>query len=305
MSTLSGLYAALATPFTEDDEVDYPSLRRLAGVISQQPLDGIYVGGSTGESLLLSTAERADILQYVAAHRGGASRLIGHVGAIATRDSQRLAAVCAEAGYDAVSAIPPIYFPYQPREIIGYFKDIVAAAQGVPLIVYNIPAMTGIRFTAADLRELLETDGIIGLKQTSLDMYQTEQIRRAFPQALILNGYDEVFLAGIGTGADGGVGSTFTIMGWRYRQLWQALNAGRLDEARRLQGLCNGVIDVLVQAGVFPALKFILHEMGIIASARCRAPFTPVAAAFHEPLRAIARQLREEAQEQGLALPQD
>lgn len=300
MTVLAGLYAALATPFTEDDAIDFPSLERLLEVIMQQPLDGIYVGGSTGESLLQSTGEREAILNFVARRCGGKRRLVGHVGAISTRESQRLAAVCAAAGYDAISAIPPIYFPYQPREIIGYYRDIVAAAQGVPLIVYNIPAMSGVTFAMDSLRELLETPGIIGLKQTSLDMYQTEQIRRRFPQTLILNGYDEVFLAGISTGADGGVGSTFNIMGWRYRALWQALRAGRQDEARGLQAQCNSVIDVLVRASVFPALKFILRDMGIIASARCRAPFAPVAAAFHEPLGDIARLLAREAREQGI-----
>ncbi|WP_413736335.1 N-acetylneuraminate lyase [Sodalis sp. RH21] len=296
LSGLSGLYAALATPFSEDEAIDFSSLRQLTEVINQQPLDGIYVGGSTGESLLQTPAEREEVLRFVAKNRSGKSKLIGHVGAISTRESRRLAQVCAEAGYDAISAIPPIYFPYQSREIIGYYKDIVAAAQGVPLIIYNIPAMSGVKFSANDLRELLGTKGIIGLKQTSFDMYQTEQLRRGFPEALILNGYDEVFLAGIGTGADGAVGSTFNIMGWRYRQLWQALQEGRLVEAQALQGQCNEVIDLLVKAGVFPALKFILKEMGVIASARCRAPFAPVETVWHDALRAVAHQLGQEAE---------
>lgn len=59
--------------------------------------------------------------------------------------------------------------------------------------------------------------GVGALKQTSGDLYQMEQIRREHPDLVLYNGYDEIFASGLLAGADGGIGSTYNIMGWRYQ----------------------------------------------------------------------------------------
>jgi len=291
---LERLYAALATPFDAQEAFAEACQRSLVRFVLRQGLDGLYVGGSTGESLMQSVEERREGLRVVADEARGQAKLIGHVGAISTRDAVALTRACADAGYDAVSAIPPIYFPHGKDAIVGYYRDIVEAGQGLPLIIYNIPAMSSVSFSLGELDRLLQIPGVIGIKQTSVDMYQMEQLRRRYPGALLLNGYDEVFLAGIVSGANGGIGSTFNVMGGRYVRMRQALAAGQVQEAMRLQSACNEVIDLLVEAGVFPGLKFMLHHMGVIASPRSRAPLLPVAERFHAPLRQTADTLMAE-----------
>lgn len=290
---LAGLHAALLTPYDADDRVSEPCLRRLVDFVRAQGLAGLYVGGSTGEGMLQSVEERLAIFAAVAdAAAGGA--LIGHVGAIATRDARALAKGCAGLGYNAVSAIPPIYFPHRKDAILGYYQDILDAAAGTPLIVYNIPAMSGVTFTLDDLARLLELPGVVGIKQTSGDMYQMEQLRRAFPEALLLNGYDEVLLAGLASGANGGIGSTFNIMGARYRALSDRLTAGDATGAAAIQASCNAVIDELVRVGVFPGLKYLLHRLGVIDTAACRRPLATLTPAASGPLDQIAATLAEE-----------
>ena len=292
---LDRLYAALPTPFTETGSFSEPCQRNLVRFVLRQGIDGLYVGGSTGESLMQSVEERQEALRVVAdearSQSGDKAKLIGHVGAIATRDAAALARSCADAGYDAVSAIPPIYFPHTKEAITGYYRDIVAAAGGLPLIIYNIPAMSGVSFTLAELDRLLAMPGVIGIKQTSIDMYQMEQLRRRFPSTLLLNGYDEVFLAGMVSGANGGIGSTYNLMGGRYRRIRDAVAANRVKDAMAVQSACNEVIDALVAAGVFPGIKFMLHHAGVIASPLCRAPLAPVAPDHAEPLRRLADSL--------------
>lgn len=274
---LARLHAALLTPCDGEEGICHKSLRRLVEFVKAQGIAGVYVGGSTGEGLLHSVEERLAVLETVADAAGEAAR-IGHVGAIATRDAQALARGCARLGYDAVSAIPPIYFPHRKDAIFGYYQDIVAAAEGVPLIVYNIPAMSGVSFTLDDLARLLALPGVIGIKQTSLDMYQMEQLRRAFPEALLLNGYDEVLLAGLASGANGGIGSTYNVLGADYLALWSRLQAGDLEGAAALQSRCNAIIDELVRVGVFPGLKYLLHRMGVIDTPVCRRPLATLSA---------------------------
>lgn len=291
MSALRGLYAALATPYTADDRISDVCLARLIDVVLAQALDGLYVGGSTGEALLQSLDERRHVLEATAAHVAGRARLIGHVGALATGDARRLAKHCKAAGYDAVSAIPPVYFPASKASIHAYYSAIAEAADGLPVLLYNIPAMSGVSFRTDDLADLLAIPGVVGLKQTSLDMYQTEQLRRRLPDIVMLNGYDEVFLAGMVSGCDGGVGSTYNIQGRRFRALLDLIRAGRNAEALALQGRINAVVDTLVAAGVFPALKYVLWRMGVIANPACRAPLPPVAPQHHAALDALAQAL--------------
>jgi N-acetylneuraminate lyase len=258
--------------------------------VKRQGIDGFYVGGSTGEGLLHSVAERLAVFETVADEAGESTR-IGHVGAISTRDAKALAKGCASLGYDAISAIPPIYFPHRKDAIFGYYQDILDAAEDVPLIIYNIPAMSGVSFTLDDLERLLNLPGVVGIKQTSIDMYQMEQLHRSFPGKVLLNGYDEMLLSGLVSGANGGIGSTYNVLGARYLGLWAKLLSGDVEGARSIQSDCNAVIDELVRVGVFPGLKFLLYRLGVIITPVCRRPLATLSAASAGRLDDIAARL--------------
>lgn len=293
ITRLARLHAALMTPYDADGKISDACLRNLVLHVRRQGIDGYYVGGSTGEALLQTTEERLHVLSIVAESAGDGVR-IGQVGAISTREAVQLARGCAELGYDAISAIPPIYFPHSKDAIIGYYSDIVEAAGGLPLIIYNIPAMSGVSFTLDDLGRLLEIPNVVGIKQTSIDMYQMEQLRRTFPNALLLNGYDEMLLAGTVAGANGGVGSTYNVIGVNYVEMLRALRRGNLQEAQQLQAKSNALIDVLLEVGVFPGLKYLLHRLGVIRTPVCRKPLATLYLETSERLSAAAAQLAAE-----------
>ncbi len=269
---LAGLHAALMTPYDADGEVSGSCLEALIGFVLDQGIGGLYVGGSTGEALLQTTEERELVLRAAADAGAGRCALIGQVGSIATREACHLAKVCASAGYDAVSAIPPIYFQHSKAGIKSYYEAILDAAGRLPLILYNIPAMSGVTFTLADFDVLLALRGVIGVKQTAIDMYQMEQLRRRHPGMLLLNGYDEMLLAGLVSGANGGIGSTYNIMGGRYLELLRRVRTGDVPGALEIQSRCNVVIGALVRHGVFPALKYVLCKLGVVQTPLCRAP---------------------------------
>lgn len=123
------------------------------------------------------------------------------------------------------------------------------------MVVYNIPALSGVKLTLDQINTLVTLPGVSALKQTSGDLFQMEQIRRAHPDLVLYNGYDEIFASGLLAGADGGIGSTYNIMGWRYQGIVQALREGDVAKAQRLQTECNKVIDLLIKTGVFRGLK--------------------------------------------------
>ena len=291
---LRGVMAALLTPFDGQQKLDKESLRRLVRFNLRQGVDGLYVGGSTGEAFVQSCAEREQVLEVVAEEAKGKMTLIAHVGCVSTLESQQLARAAVGYGYDAVSAVTPFYYPFSFEEHCAHYQAIIESADGLPMVVYNIPALSGVKLTLDQINTLVTLPGVGALKQTSGDLFQMEQIRRAHPDLVLYNGYDEIFASGLLAGADGGIGSTYNIMGWRYQGMVAALKVGDVAKAQQLQCECNKVIDLLIKTGVFRGLKTVLHYMDVVSVPLCRKPFAPVDEKFLPELKALAQQLMQE-----------
>ncbi|AML38565.1 N-acetylneuraminate lyase [Klebsiella aerogenes] len=294
VSHLRGVMPALLTPFDAQQNIDRASLRRLVRFNIEQGVDGVYVGGSTGEAFVQSLSEREEVLEIVAEEAKGKITLIAHVGCVSTAESQQLAAAAKRYGFDAVSAVTPFYYPFSFEEHCDHYRAIIDSADGIPMVVYNIPALSGVKLTLEQINQLVTLPGVGALKQTSGALYQMEQIRRAHPELVLYNGYDEIFASGLLAGADGGIGSTYNIMAWRYLGIVQALKEGDTAKAQQLQHECNKVIDLLVKVGVFRGLKTVLHYMDVLSVPLCRKPFAPVEDKFQAELKALAQQLMQE-----------
>ncbi len=294
VSHLRGVMPALLTPFDAQQNIDRASLRRLVRFNIEQGVDGVYVGGSTGEAFIQSLSEREEVLEIVAEEAKGKITLIAHVGCVSTAESQQLAVAAKRYGFDAVSAVTPFYYPFSFEEHCDHYRAIIDSADGIPMVVYNIPALSGVKLTLEQINQLVTLPGVGALKQTSGDLYQMEQIRRAHPELVLYNGYDEIFASGLLAGADGGIGSTYNIMAWRYLGIVQALKEGDTAKAQQLQHECNKVIDLLVKVGVFRGLKTVLHYMDVLSVPLCRKPFAPVEDKFQAELKALAQQLMQE-----------
>lgn len=295
---LRGVMAALLTPFDASEKLDTESLRRLVRFNINQGIDGLYVGGSTGEAFVQSIAEREQVLEIVAEEAKSKLTLIAHVGTVSTHETRQLAQAASRYGFDAVSAVTPFYYPFSFEEHCDHYRAVIDAANGLPMVVYNIPALSGVKLTLDQIDTLVTLPGVGALKQTSGDLFQMEQIRRANPDLVLYNGYDEIFASGLMAGADGGIGSTYNIMGWRYLGIVRALQKGDIATAQRLQAQCNEVIDLLIKVGVFRGLKTVLHYMDVLAVPLCRKPFAPVAEKYLPELKALAAALQQEKEQQ-------
>ncbi|TIT46918.1 MAG: N-acetylneuraminate lyase, partial [Mesorhizobium sp.] len=136
---LAGMYAALMTGLSDAGEFDPQRQRNINDYVLRQGLAGLYVGGSSGESGLLTVDEL--LAQQEVVFAGAVSsgvKLIAHVGMPNLRDSIRLARQARKLGYHALSALPPHSYPFSDEEVFGYYQAL-AAATDLPLIVYEIP----------------------------------------------------------------------------------------------------------------------------------------------------------------------
>lgn len=258
---LSGMYAALMTGLADDGGFSPERQRLLNEYVLRQGLTGLYVGGSSGESGLLETEELL-AQQAIVAEGARDTTLIAHVGAPNLRDSMRLARNAARLGYQGLSALPPHSYPFTDAEILAYYRELQAATD-LPLIVYEVPVRTGRPIDMETLVEILALPNVAGLKFTSTDMFKLSMLRRACPDSTLFFGFDEIYLSGAALGADGGIGTTYNLLGRLYVALDRAVRAGKLTEAQRLQDISARFVEVLLTTGVLPGMKAAFRAIGI------------------------------------------
>lgn len=288
MKKFEGVYTALVTPFDENGKINASALQKLVDKNLKEGVNGFYVSGSSGESYLLSVEERKYLLEAVKEAVDGRGEIIANIGMFATEHGVELAKHAEKQQVSAISSVPPFYFPFNMEEYVKYYTDL-AEATGLPVIVYNIPAMSSVSFSMENLEELLSHKGIIGVKHTSCDLFQLQQLLARFPEKSIFIGHDELFLGALSVGVKAGIGSTYNIMADKFIKMNMFFREGRMDEALKIQNEVNNVVTVLCKTGVFKGVKAILKMQGIDCGG-CRKPFLPLKEEQIEELRTAAKE---------------
>lgn len=267
---LKGIYTALLTPFDKNNEINTAELEKLVKHNIRLGVQGFYVGGSTGEAFLLSTEERKLIMDVVKSAAPN-HKLIAHIGSINEKEALELSLHAKALSYDAISSVTPFYYKFSFEEIKNYYCRLTEAS-GMPMIVYCIPAFSGVTMGVKEISAFLERDDFVGIKFTSNDFFTLEQCKTRFPNKFVFNGYDEMFLAGLSMGADGAIGSTYNFMADKFVQIKQLFEANRIAEAQAIQKEANRIITVLCQVGVMQAEKEVMNQLGFDFGI-CRHPF--------------------------------
>lgn len=274
MKKYQGVFPALVTPYDTEGRINADATEKLVEHLIGQGISGLYIGGSTGESYLLSLEERKQFLEIVLKIVNGRIPVIASIGVVATEHGLELARHAADASASAISAVPPIYFSFSKEEYIKYYEEL-AEATDLPLLVYNIPAMSGVHFSKDDLERLLSNDKVIGIKHTSYDLFQLQQLIEKYPEKSIFIGHDELYLSALSIGAQAGIGSSYNIMADKFVKMNQLFAEKKLDEALAIQGEINRTIEVLLKVGIFKGIKEVLKLQGFDCG-ECRRPFLPL-----------------------------
>lgn len=254
-----GIMPALVTPVDQERIFQPKPYERLLERVYGAGVDGVYVCGQTGEGLQLPAAERKRATECAVACSPAGKTVIVHVGAPTTDEAVDLAGHAARAGAHAVSSLPPAG-NYSFEEIRTYYST-VAAATGLPFLVYFFPSIAaGIR-TVEQILELCRLPNVIGLKFTDSDFFKLWAVRES--GAVAFNGYDEMLLSGLIVGASGGIGSTYNVIPDSFVELYRLATEKRWEEARAVQGRINEFIAVLLCYPVHPAVKLLLAWTGI------------------------------------------
>jgi 4-hydroxy-2-oxoglutarate aldolase len=237
MLNLKGIYPPITTPFHEDGALDLEGLRFNLAHLSAQPLRGIVAGGSNGEFSSLTIEER---LTVVAASRKAwpADRLLiagsGLETTAATVDlTQRMAGL----GADAVLVVTPGYFrnKMSAQALIRHYTT-VADASPVPVILYSVPANTGVDLQSEAAAELSLHPNVIGMKDSGGDITKMgRMVYECSSDFQLLAGSGGFFLAALAVGAVGGVMALANIAAEQLQAVQDAFERGDLSAARAAQ----------------------------------------------------------------------
>ena len=272
MKKYEGIIPAFYACYDAEGKVNLSAVRELTQWFIDQGVQGLYVGGSSGECIYQSKEERKAVLEAVMEVARGKLTIIAHIACNNTADSQELAAHAESLGVDAIASIPPIYFKLPPHAIAKYWNDMSAAAPNTDFIIYNIPQLAGVSLTVPLLQEMLKNPKVIGVKNSSMP---TQDIQMWKDEgAIVFNGPDEQLISGLVMGAIGGIGGTYGAMPQLYVELYRCVKAGEMAKALEIQNDCCRIIYKMCSGhgNMYGMIKEILRINGGPDCGSVRAP---------------------------------
>tara|TARA_R110002049_G_scaffold4601_5_gene32291 strand:+ start:412118 stop:413065 length:948 start_codon:yes stop_codon:yes gene_type:complete len=275
MRKLDGLVAATYTPLDPNGNVNVAMVAPVVEYLLQRGVNGLYVCGSTGEGMSLSSSERMVVAEaYVKAVDGRVPVMV-QVGHNSISESRRLAEHAKQIAADAISATCPSYFKVSDvSTLVQCMAEIAGAAKDLPFYYYHIPVLTG---SQLDMVQFLKCGGdrignLVGLKYTDTKLFEFQECLELEDARFdVVWGCDEMLLGALATGGRAGIGSTYNIATPLYHQIINAFTQGDLNEARRLQSLSVKMIRTLNRFPFHPAMKAVLGMSGFDMGG-CRLP---------------------------------
>lgn len=281
---LRGVIAALPTPMDPAGLVDAPALARLGDWLITNGVDGLFVCGTTGEGALLADDERVAVTRAAADAAGGRVPVIAHVGGPSTVAVLGLAQRCRDAGADALAAVAPYYYPCGDADVAAHFAALATAVPDRPVLLYNIPQLTVNAITPAVVRELSEIPNIVGMKDSSGDLYRMFQIAAAArPGFRFIVGSDLLALQAAGLGWSGLVSGPASAVPEPYVDLWQAAIEGDWEKLMKAYRQITRVV-MAMRNGDIARIKAVLALHGL-AGPYVRAPLRTLSKDDREELK--------------------
>jgi 4-hydroxy-tetrahydrodipicolinate synthase len=204
---LRGVIVPLITPLVGRDELDVDGLERLVEHVLDGGVHGIFLLGTCGESAALCSRVRRELVTHVCRQvRGRVPVLVG-ISDTALVESLRLAEDVASAGAAAVVVTTPYYLPLEPAELVSYIRT-VSDESPLPVYLYNMPELARAWYSIPVLKQLLDLDNVIGLKDSSGDesYFEAAQlVAKRRPDWSLLMGSEGRMASAIRAGAHGSV----------------------------------------------------------------------------------------------------
>lgn len=264
-----GTVVPMITPVTDEGELDEAAARRVIDHMIAGGVDGIFVLGTTGESMSTPYALRNRLVAVLVEHTAGRAQTYAGVSSNIMSHSIEAAELYASLGVDALVAHPPFYYPLTPDELLHYFSAL-ADNMPAPLLLYNMPATTGMSIPLDVVEKLSHHPMVRGLKDSERDP------QRQRTGVEIAAGRDDfVFFTGVASyatqalrwGANGHVPSSGNLVPELCSTIYASACAGDWERAEEAQQKADAV-GAAYQEGrtlgqSLAGLKYAMHLRGL------------------------------------------
>jgi 4-hydroxy-tetrahydrodipicolinate synthase len=255
----------MVTPFAADGSLNLDSARRLSHHLIETGSDGIVVCGTTGEGPTVTDREKLDLFEAVVTEVGGAATVIANTGTYDTHHSVALTRSALATGVDGFLVVTPYYSKPPRAGIVAHFRAIAEAADGRPVIVYNIPQRVVVNLEPDVLRELGRIPNVVAVKQATADL---DQARRIVDDSglILFAGNDDLVMPFLELGGAGGICVASHVAGREIRHMIDLAHQGDIAGARAvdesLHGLYTGLAVTTNPIPVKAALNLLGHDVG-------------------------------------------
>lgn len=291
-----GVIPAFYACYDKEGNISVEGVKALTRYFIEAGVQGVYVGGSSGECIYQGKEERKLVLETITKEAQGRLTVIAHVACNNTADSMELAAHAESLGVDAIAAIPPIYFRLPEHAIAKYWNDISSAAPNTDFVIYNIPQLAGVALTPSLYKEMLKNPRVIGVKNSSMPIQDIQTFKAiGGKDTIVFNGPDEQFIGGFMIGAEGGIGGTYGAMPKLFLKALECFKKGDYETARAIQYDVNDIITALCSCkgnmyGVIKATLKINHNIEI---GGVRSPLANLVEEDMPKVEAVAKLIRD------------
>lgn len=290
MIDLSGTHLAVPTPFdAATEDVDLTGFRLNLEAWFAEPIAGVLVGGSTGESVSLEPSERASLVRAARAVAGTEGLIIGGAAGESTRAAAAAVESVARAGAHAALVSPPAFYrgAMTPTVLVDHYTR-VAEASPVPLLIYQVPLrLSTIELPVAVVAEIAALPNVVGIKDSRGDLAKVLELISACPDDFqVLVGSGGILLDALRFGAVGGIVAAGAISPGAAAAVSNAFLAGSTGDAERAQSSIAPLHDEVVGGMGVPGIKAALDLTGLVGG-NPRRPLVPLARGRRDELRAI------------------
>jgi 4-hydroxy-tetrahydrodipicolinate synthase len=257
MRPYEGLLTAMITPFHADGSVNEDAAVAIARYLLANGSHGLVIAGTTGEGATLTDEEQVRLVELIAGELGAEGAIVAGAGSNDTRHAIDLTERVIGAGAQAVLSVTPYYNKPNRRGIVRHFAEIARAAQGTPVVLYNIPGRTAVNMAPDLLAQLAQIDGIVGVKQAN------SAELRPIDGLAVLAGNDDIYGACLDMGGAGGICVASHVVGPEMRRMYDEPEA-RAEIDAALRDVYETLFITASPTPVKAAMNLLGHDAGTL-----------------------------------------
>ncbi len=259
-----GIFPALTTPFEANGEVSLSGVRENMRRYNKTGLAGYLVLGSTGESVMLSREEAEAVLIAVKEAAAPEKLLIAGTGAESTAETIARTKRAAGLGYQAALVKTPYFYKpvYRAETYIRHYRA-VADASPIPVLLYSVPAFTGVTLETPEILKLAEHPNIAGIKDSSGSVQRIGEVVSGAPAGFqVLTGGAAVVYPALAVGARGAILALASALPEKFVELYNLVKQGRYEQAKNLQLALASTSKCIVTESGIAGVKYALDVRG-------------------------------------------